>query len=594
MPSYSAPLRDMQFVYNELFDPAEICALPGCEDATADLVESVLEEAARLAENELFPLNATGDSHGCQYEDGQVTTPPGFAKAYQEYAEGGWIGLPCDPQYGGQGMPGALNVLMEEMACSANVSFATYVGLTRGAYRAINTFASDEIKERYLPKMVSGLWSGTMCLTEPQCGTDLGLIRTKAVPADDGSYQLTGTKIFITAGEHDLTENIIHLVLARLPDAPDGIKGISLFLAPKFLPNAEGEAGDRNTMRCARIENKMGIKASATCEMSLENTQGWLIGEPHKGMRAMFTMMNDARLGVGIQGLGIGESAYQAAVEYAKDRQQGRSLTGTQYPDLPADPLLVHPDIRRMLLTMRAFTEGGRALSVWIGRNIDVRDRCEDPEQRKEADDLIQLLTPLVKSYLSEIGHDTAQMAVQVYGGHGYIKDNGVEQYARDARIAMIYEGANGIQALDLVGRKLPAHMGRYLRRFFHPVQGWIDANTADAALQPFILPLAKAFGRLQIATGQIAQAGLKNPNEAGAASSEYLKLFALVALAYLWAQMAKVALDKQGSDDSGFYRAKIATAQFFMERILPQTGSLFSAIMVGSKTIMEFPDDAF
>ena len=594
MPSYSAPLRDMQFVYNELFDPADISALPGCEDATADLVEPVLEEAARLAENELFPLNATGDSHGCQYEDGKVTTPPGFAKAYQEYAEGGWIGLPCDPKYGGQGMPGALNVLMEEMACSANVSFATYVGLTRGAYRAINIFASEELKERYLPKMVSGIWSGTMCLTEPQCGTDLGLIRTKAVAADDGSHQLTGTKIFITAGEHDLTENIIHLVLARLPDAPPGIKGISLFLVPKFLPNKDGDIGERNGMRCARIENKMGIKASATCEMSLENATGWLIGEPHKGMRAMFTMMNDARLGVGIQGLGIGESAYQAAVQYAKDRQQGRSLSGTQYPDQPADPLLVHPDIRRMLLTMRAFTEGGRALSVWIGRNIDIRDRSDNPQARKEADDLVQLLTPLVKSYLSEVGHDAAQMAVQVYGGHGYIRENGVEQYARDARIAMIYEGANGIQALDLVGRKLPAHMGRYLRRFFHPVQKWIDANTADATLQPFILPLAKAFGRLQIATGQIAQAGLKNPNEAGAASSEYLKLFALVALAFLWAQMAKVALSNKDTDEEGFYQAKIATAHFFMERVLPQTGSLFSAIMVGGKTMMEFPDDAF
>ena len=491
-------------------------------------------------------------------------------------------------------MPGALNVLMEEMACSANVSFATYVGLTRGAYRAINTFASEELKERYLPKMVSGIWSGTMCLTEPQCGTDLGLIRTKAVPAEDGSHQLTGTKIFITAGEHDLTENIIHLVLARLPDAPPGIKGISLFLVPKFLPNKDGDIGERNGMRCTRIENKMGIKASATCEMSLENATGWLIGEPHKGMRAMFTMMNDARLGVGIQGLGIGESAYQAAVQYAKDRQQGRSLSGTQYPDQPADPLLVHPDIRRMLLTMRAFTEGGRALSVWIGRNIDIRDRSNNPQARKEADDLVQLLTPLVKSYLSEAGHDAAQMAVQVYGGHGYVRDNGVEQYARDARIAMIYEGANGIQALDLVGRKLPAHMGRYLRRFFHAVQKWIDANTADATLQPFILPLAKAFGRLQIATGQIAQAGLKNPNEAGAASSEYLKLFALVALAFLWAQMAKVALSKKETDEEGFYQAKIATAHFFMERVLPQTGSLFSAIMVGGKTMMEFPDDAF
>ena len=594
MPSYTAPLRDMQFVYNELFDPTEITALPGCEDATADLVNPVLEEAARLAQNELFPLNHSGDSSGCQYEDGKVTTPPGFADAYRQYAEGGWVGLPCDPKYGGQGMPGALNVLLEEMACSANVAFATYVGLTRGAYRAINNFAGDELKNCYLPKMVSGIWSGTMCLTEPQCGTDLGLIRTKAVANENGSHAISGTKIFITAGEHDLTENIIHLVLARLPDAPEGIKGISLFLVPKFLPNDDGEAGERNPIRCTRIESKMGIKASATCEMSLESATGWLIGEPHKGMRAMFAMMNDARLGVGIQGLGLGESAYQAAVEYARDRQQGRALSGARYPEQAADPLLVHPDIRRMLLTMRVFTEGTRALAVWVGRQIDIRDRSEDAEQRKQADDLVQLLTPLVKSYLSEVGHDTAQMAIQVYGGHGYIHDNGVEQYARDARIAMIYEGANGIQALDLVGRKLTAHMGRYLRRFFHPVQAWISSNTANTELQPFVLPLAKAFGRLQLATGQIAQAGLKDPNEAGAASSEYLKLFALVTLAFLWAKMAKVALEKQDNDDTGFYQAKIATARFFMERILPQSGALFASIMSGGATMMTFPDDAF
>ena len=594
MPSYIAPLRDMQFVYNELFDPTEITALPGCEDATADLVDPVLEEAARLAQNELFPLNHSGDTSGCQYDDGKVTTPPGFVDAYRQYAEGGWIGLPCDPKYGGQGMPGALNVLLEEMACSANVAFATYVGLTRGAYRAIKTFASDELKNCYLPKMVSGIWSGTMCLTEPQCGTDLGLILTKAVANKNGSHAISGTKIFITAGEHDLTENIIHLVLARLPDAPEGIKGISLFLVPKFLPKDGGEVGERNAIRCTRIERKMGIKASATCEMSLDSATGWLIGEPHKGMRAMFTMMNDARLGVGIQGLGLGESAYQAAVEYARDRQQGRALSGARYPEQAADPLLVHPDIRRMLLTMRAFTEGTRALAVWVGRQIDIRDRSEDTEQRKQADDLVQLLTPLVKSYLSEVGHDTAQMAVQVYGGHGYIHDNGVEQYARDARIAMIYEGANGIQALDLVGRKLPAHMGRYLRRFFHPVQAWISSNTANVELQPFVLPLAKAFGRLQLATGQIAQAGLKDPNEAGAASSEYLKLFALVTLAFLWAKMAKVALEKQDNDDTGFYQAKIATAHFFMERILPQSGALFASIMSGGATMMAFPDDAF
>ncbi|MDP6141033.1 MAG: acyl-CoA dehydrogenase C-terminal domain-containing protein [Arenicellales bacterium] len=594
MPSYTAPLRDMRFVYHELFDAGDITALPGCEDATADLVDPVLDEAARLAENELFPLNHSGDRDGCRYQDGAVTTPAGFKAAYEQYAQGGWIGLACDPQYGGQGMPATLNVLLEEMACSANVSFATYIGLTRGAYRAIRAFASEALKDRYLPKMVSGEWSGTMCLTEPQCGTDLGLIRTRAEPAENDSYRISGTKIFITAGEHDLTTNIIHLVLARLPGAPAGIKGISLFLVPKFLPTEDGEAGERNAVTCAGIEDKMGIKASATCVINLDGAMGWLVGEPHKGMRAMFTMMNEARLGVGIQGLGLGVSAYQAAVDYARERQQGRALGGTQYPEQPADPIMVHPDIRRMLLTMRAFTEGARALTTWVARQIDVRDHSEDPQARKEADDLVQLLTPLVKSYLSEVGHDAAQMAVQVYGGHGYIRDNGVEQYARDARIAMIYEGANGIQALDLVGRKLPAHTGRYLRRFFHPVQAWIDANTADQALQPFVLPLAKAFGRLQLATGQVAQAGLKDPNEAGAASSEYLKLFALVALAFLWARMAKIALAKREGDDSGFYDAKLMTARFFVERVLPQSGSLFATIMAGGNTMMSFPDEAF
>ena len=395
MPSYSVPLRDMKFVYNELFDPTDISALPGFEDATEDLINPILEEAARLAENELFPLNTTGDLEGCQFDNGHVTTPQGFIDAYKQYAEGGWVGLPCDPKYGGQGIPAAVNVLMEEMACSANVSFATYVGLTRGAYRAVNTFASDDLKNQFLPKMVSGEWSGTMCLTEPQCGTDLGLIKTKAALQSDGTYTLSGTKIFITAGEHDLTQNIIHLVLGRLPDAPKGIKGISLFLVPKFLPDTEGNPSTRNPIFCARIENKMGIKASATCEMNLDDATGWLIGEPHKGMRAMFTMMNDARLGVGIQGLGIGESAYQAAATYARDRQQGRALNGAKMPNAPADSLLVHPDIRRTLLTMRAFTEGARALAVWIGRNIDIRDHSHDAEAKKQADDIVQLLTLL-------------------------------------------------------------------------------------------------------------------------------------------------------------------------------------------------------
>ena len=594
MVSYTAPLRDMRFIYNELFESSEITALPGCEDATPDLVDAVLEEAAKLCQNELFPLNRTGDEEGCQWDNGEVTTPAGFKEAYAKYIEGGWNGLACSPEHGGQGMPGALNVLVEEMMCSSNMAFGMYAGLTRGAYRALNAFGCTELKALYLPRLASGEWSGTMCLTEPQCGTDLGLIRTRAEHDDDGNYALRGTKIFISAGEHDLSSNIIHLVLARLPDAPAGIKGISLFLVPKFLPDENGDPGQRNTVTCASIENKMGIKASATCVMNFDDAKGWLVGEPHKGMQAMFTMMNDARLGVGMQGLGLAEIARQSAVDYARERLQGRSISGTQHEDKPADPIIVHPDVRRMLLTMRAFTEGARAMAVWIARHIDLRDRATDADTRQAADDMVQLLTPIVKVYFSDGGFEITNLCIQVYGGHGYIRDTGVEQYARDARIAQIYEGANGIQALDLVGRKLPAHMGRYLRRFFHPVQAWIDDNTTQPELHPFVLPLAKAFGRLQIATGQIAQSGLKNPDEAAAASTDYLRLFGLVAFAYLWARMAKIGLDHQTDDEADFYAAKVATAKFFMDKILPQTGALFSSIMAGSGSIMDFPQASF
>ena len=594
MASYTAPLRDMRFVYTELFDADEISSLPGCEEATPELIDAVLEEAAKLCQNELFPLNSVGDVEGCTWTDGHVTTPTGFKEAYGKYIEGGWNGLACAPEHGGQGMPGTLNVLVEEMMCSSNIAFGTYAGLTRGAYRALNAFASVELKDLYLPRLASGEWSGTMCLTEPQCGTDLGLIRTRAEHEDDGNYALRGTKIFISAGEHDLTSNIIHLVLGRLPDAPAGIKGISLFVVPKFLPDANGEPGERNSVSCASIENKMGIKASATCVMNFDGAKGWLVGEPHKGMQAMFTMMNDARLGVGMQGLGLAESAQQAAVEYARERLQGRSVTGAKYEHKPADPIIVHPDIRRMLLTMRAFTEGARAMAVWIARHIDLRDRAADHETRQSADDLVQLLTPIVKAYFSDCGFEMTNLCIQVYGGHGYIRENGVEQYARDSRIAQIYEGTNGIQALDLVGRKLPTHMGRYLRRFFHPVQAWIDDNTASPDMQPFVLPLAKAFGRLQLATGHIAQAGMKNPDEAGAAATEYLKLFALVAFGYLWARMARIGLDRQAGEEAEFYAAKVATARFFMERILPQSGALFASIMAGSETMMEFPEESF
>ena len=594
MATYTAPLRDLRFVYEELFDAGEITALEDYRDATPDLVHAIVEEGAKLCQNELFPLNRSGDEEGCHFDNGNVRTPEGFRSAYAAYLEGGWGGLSCAPEFGGQGMPHSVNIALEEMLCSANLSFSTYPGLTRGVYRALRAFGNEAIKQLYLPRLVSGKWSGTMCLTESHCGTDLGLLRTRAEPTKEDTYRITGTKIFITAGEHDLTENIVHLVLARLPDAPAGIKGISLFLVPKFVPDNQHEPGDRNSVTCASIEHKMGIKASATCVMNFEEATGWLVGQPHRGMQAMFTMMNDARLGVGMQGLGIAEIAYQAAGAYAKERLQGRSITGTKQPDKPADPLIVHPDIRRILLTMRSFTEGARALTCWLARNLDFRDKAETNEGRQAADDFVQLMTPIVKAFLTDYGFEVTNMGLQIHGGHGYIRETGVEQYVRDARITQIYEGANGIQALDLVGRKLPAHTGRYLRSFFHPVQSWIEEQSVNTELQPFVLPVAKAFGRLQLATGHIAQAGLGNPDEGGAAASEYLRLFGLVALGYLWARMAQISIEKQGGDDNAFYAAKIITARFFMERVLPQTGALFAAIMSGSNTMMEFPDDTF
>ena len=594
MTTYTAPLRDLRFVYEELFDAGEITALEDYQEATPDLVNAIVEEGAKLCQNELFPLNRSGDEEGCHFDNGNVRTPEGFRSAYAAYLEGGWGGLSCAPEFGGQGMPHSVNIALEEMLCSANLSFSTYPGLTRGVYRTLRAFGNEAIKQLYLPRLVSGKWSGTMCLTESHCGTDLGLLRTRAEPTKEDTYRITGTKIFITAGEHDLTENIVHLVLARLPDSPAGINGISLFLVPKFVPDDQNEPGDRNSVTCASIEHKMGIKASATCVMNFEEATGWLVGQPHRGMQAMFTMMNDARLGVGMQGLGIAEIAYQAAGAYAKERLQGRSITGTKQPDKPADPLIVHPDIRRILLTMRSFTEGARALTCWLARNLDFRDKAETNEGRQAADDFVQLMTPIVKAFLTDYGFEVTNMGLQIHGGHGYIRETGVEQYVRDARITQIYEGANGIQALDLVGRKLPAHTGRYLRSFFHPVQSWIEEQSVNTELQSFVLPVAKAFGRLQLATGHIAQAGLSNPDEGGAAASEYLRLFGLVALGYLWARMAQISIEKQGGDDNAFYAAKIITARFFMERVLPQTGALFAAIMSGSNTIMEFPDDTF
>ncbi|HLG86440.1 MAG TPA: acyl-CoA dehydrogenase C-terminal domain-containing protein [Alphaproteobacteria bacterium] len=599
MATYTAPLDNIRFVMNEVLGVGDTLAALGLTDATADVIDAVLEEAAKLCENELQPLNLSGDTEGCSFENGVVRTPKGFIEAYKTFCEGGWVGLTADPQYGGQGMPHFLGSILDEMVSSANTAFGMYPGLSSGAYRAIEMHGNDEQKQLYLPKLTEGIWSGTMCLTEPQCGTDLGLIRTKAVPEEDGSYKITGTKIFISAGEHDLTENIIHLVLAKLPDAPPGTRGISLFIVPKFLPKEEGGkvvAGARNGIFCGSIEHKMGIKASATCVMNLEDAKGWLVGEPHKGMRAMFTMMNAARLGVAIQGLGLAEVAYQNALGYAKDRLQGRSLTGDKAKDKPADPIIVHPDVRKNLLTVKAFVEGARALGLWVSLQLDIEAHDSDPKKREAAADLLALMTPIVKAYFTDAGFESAVTSMQVWGGHGYIHENGVEQFVRDARITQIYEGANGIQALDLVGRKLPANMGRSLRRFFHPVLAFIEENKADAELAELLVPFGKAVGKLQQATGFIAQKGLANPDEAGAASTSYLRMFALVALGYMWLRMAKVAKAKLGEANgkAAFYGSKIKTARFFVTKILPETEQHFRAIMAGSKPLMDVAVEEF
>ncbi|UAK24512.1 acyl-CoA dehydrogenase C-terminal domain-containing protein [Sphingomonas nostoxanthinifaciens] len=596
MQVYEAPLRDMRFVLNELHQEDGFGGLDALAEFTPDLTAAILEEAGRVARDILLPLNRSGDEEGCRLENGVVRTPAGFKDAYARFRDGGWCALASDPQWGGQGLPETVNKMTEEMICAANVSFSLYPGLTHGATTAIEGYASDELKALYLPRLVSGEWSGTMCLTEAHCGTDLGLLRTRAVPQGDGSCKLTGSKIFISAGEHDLTDNIIHLVLARLPDAPAGVKGISLFLVPKYLPKADGTVGPSNGVACAAIEHKMGLKASATCQLNFDESVGWLVGKPHKGMEAMFTMMNTERVSVGVQGLGIGEAAYQSAVYYAKDRLQGRSLAGARHPDKAADPIIVHPDVRRMLMTMRAYNEGCRALCGWVSRALDAEKHSTDPEVKQRAGDFVALMTPVVKALFTDMGFEAANLSVQVYGGHGYIRESGVEQYARDARIAMIYEGTNGIQALDLVGRKLGAHMGRYLRSFFHPVSNFIEAHAEDEALAPMIQALAQAFGALQLSTGTIAQKGLKDPEEAGAAATDYLRLLGLVALGYCFAQASKVARGKlaEGTDEADFYTAKIATAQFFFDRILPQATACFLAIKSGKASMMALDETAF
>ena len=596
MPIYHPPMENIKFILHDVLGAEQLTEIPGYEEASNELVDQILEEGGRLCEEVLFPINQSGDEEGCKLENGVVTTPKGFKEAYDQFIQGGWCGVSSDPEYGGMGLPQLVNTVMQEMICSANFSFGMYPGLSQGCYEALHQFGTDEQKATYLPKLIEGTWSGTMCLTEPHCGTDLGLIRTKAEAnddADDDCYNISGTKIFISAGEHDLTENIIHLVLARLPGAPEGVKGISLFVVPKFLP---AEDMGVNAVVCGSIEHKMGIKASSTCVMNFEGSKGWLVGEPNKGLKAMFTMMNAARLGVAMQGLGIAEVSYQNALDYAKDRLQMRSLDGEKHPDKPADPIIVHPDVRRMLLTSKAFCEGARALSYWAGMHLDISTKHPDAAKRQESDDLVALMTPILKAYLTDMGFEVSSLAMQVHGGHGYIWEYGVEQYTRDARIAMIYEGTNGIQALDLVGRKMGAHMGRYLRRFFHPVSQFIEENQSNSDLQEFIFPLAKAFAKLQQSTAIIAQKGLKNPLEAGAASTNYLRQFALVAMGYMWIQMAKVAQEKlaEGADNKEFYESKIKTARFFFARMLPEADWHFKAVMSGAESLMELDEAQF
>ena len=598
MPTYRAPVEDTLFVLNDVLNLQRYNNLSGFEDATPDMIEAILGEAAKLSEEVLQPINQPGDAEGCtRHDDGSVTTPKGFREAYKAYTEGGWMALASDPEHGGQGLPYALQSAVSEYVISANMAFAMYPGLTQGAIAALRVHGTDTLRTTYLPNMIEGTWSGTMNLTEPHCGTDLGLIKTKAAEAGDGSYRITGQKIFISAGEHDLTENIVHLVLARIEGAPDGVKGISLFVVPKFIPDADGAPGERNAVSCGSIEEKMGIHANSTCVMNYDGATGWLVGEANSGLRAMFTMMNEARIGVGIQGLGVSEVAYQNAASYARDRLQGRALTGAKEADRPADPIIVHPDIRRTLLTVKSFNEAARALVLWTALQADVYARSHDEDDRRKADDLLGLMTPVVKGVLTDRGFDNAVAAQQVFGGHGYIAEWGMEQFVRDARIAMIYEGANGIQGLDLVGRKLPKDGGRAVTAFLTEVAGFIEANKADAAMADFTGPLSKAFTDLKDATVWLMNNAMAKPDNAGAGSTDYMHLFGLVALGYMWAQMAKAAMVKRdagGDEDTAFYENKLATGRFFMARVLPETAVRLARLSSGADTVMALDADAF
>ncbi|MBD9629961.1 acyl-CoA dehydrogenase C-terminal domain-containing protein [Pseudomonas sp. PDM19] len=590
MPVYNAPLRDMRFLLNDVFDaPALWARLPAlAERIDADTADAILEEGAKITSGLLAPLNRSGDEEGVQFADGNVRTPAGFREAYATYAEGSWVGLAGNPEYGGMGMPKMLSVQFEEMMYGANASFSLYSTLSAGACLALDAHANESLKSTYLPNMYAGEWAGSMCLTEPHAGTDLGLIRTRAEPQTDGSYVVTGTKIFITGGEQDLTDNIIHLVLAKLPDAPAGSRGISLFLVPKFLVQADGSLGARNAVSCGSIEHKMGIKASATCVMNFDGATGWLVGEPNKGLAAMFTMMNYERLSIGIQGIGCAEMSYQSAVAYARERLQSRAA-GPVAKDKAADPIIVHPDVRRMLLTMKALTEGGRAFSTYVGQQLDVAKYTADTAERDTAQSLVALLTPVAKAFFTDTGLESCIHGQQVFGGHGFIREWGQEQLVRDVRIAQIYEGTNGIQALDLLGRKVIADGGQALAQFAGEIRAFAGA-TNGAAMGAFTSPLLEALDLLECITRELRERAASQPQEIGAASVEYLHLFGYTAYAYLWARMAQASL---GQGD-GFHCGKLATAHFYFARLLPRTESLAASIRAGSESLFELRAEHF
>ncbi len=585
MPTYTPPVKDQQFLLHDVLKISE-SDIPGYDELDRDFTAAILEEAGKIAANVLNPLNTVGDTEGCKLENGVVRTPTGFKGAWDEMAQGGWMGLDASPDYGGQGMPHLVNTATGELFSSANMAFQMYVGLSHGAASALATHGTDDQKQTYLPPIYEGRWSGTMNLTEPHCGTDLGLMRTKAEPQDDGSYKITGQKIWISGGENDLVENIVHLVLAKTPDAPDGIKGVSLFVVPKFLVNADGSLGERNSLSCGGLEEKMGIHGNATCVMNYDGATGWLVGDLHKGMRAMFTMMNEARLSVALQGYTQGEIAYQNALGFARDRLQGRDVTGVKNPDGPADPIIVHPDVRRNLMDQKSMTEGGRALVYWGAQMIDRAHRMNDAE----ADAMISLLIPVMKGFLTDKGFETTVLAQQTLGGSGFTKEWGLEQFVRDARIAMIYEGTNGIQSLDLVGRKLPANGGKAIMAFFDMVKSFIKENEDNADLKAgFLDPLKAASKDLQAAGMYFMQEGMKNPLNALSGSYDFMHLFGHTVVGLMWAQMGKAAMEalENGASDRKFYETKIATGRYYMARQLPMTGTHLARIQSGAEPVM-------